>query len=175
MRDSWECWLLIYNDVTSPNHWPFTLAHSLTHWQFIPYISTFILEHSLTHWQFIPYISTYILEHSLTHWQFIPYISISILEHSLTHWQFIPFICILCMLFCILIHDYTLCFTGCPWYNVSYYNYISIWPYYIVFHFYIGALSDSLTVHSIYYLVTLLCMVVMCHLWICILWYAEPT
>ncbi len=28
--------------------------------------------------------------------------------------------------FCILLHDYTLCFTGSPCYNVSYYNYISI-------------------------------------------------
>ncbi len=33
-----------------------------------------------------------------------------------------------------LIHDYTLCLTGSPYYNVSYYNYISIWPYYIVIH-----------------------------------------
>ncbi len=36
--------------------------------------------------------------------------------------------------FCILVHDYTLCFTGSPCYNVSYYNYISIWPYSIVIH-----------------------------------------
>ncbi len=26
------------------------------------------------------------------------------------------------------LHDYTLCFNGSPCYNVSYYNYISIWP-----------------------------------------------
>ncbi len=31
-------------------------------------------------------------------------------------------------------NNYTLCFTGSPYYNVSYYNYISIWPYYIVIH-----------------------------------------
>ncbi len=37
-------------------------------------------------------------------------------------------------MFCILVHDYTLYFTGSPCYNVSYYNYISIWPYYIVIH-----------------------------------------
>ncbi len=36
--------------------------------------------------------------------------------------------------FC-FVHEYTLCFTGSPCYNVSYYNYISIWPYYIVIHF----------------------------------------
>ncbi len=39
----------------------------------------------------------------------------------------------LVMFFCILIHDYTLCFIGStcifPCYKVSYYNYISIWPY----------------------------------------------
>ncbi len=34
----------------------------------------------------------------------------------------------------ILIHDYTLCFTGSPCYNVSYYNYVSIWLYYIVIY-----------------------------------------
>ncbi len=28
--------------------------------------------------------------------------------------------------FCILIHHYTLCFTGSPCHNVSYHNYISI-------------------------------------------------
>ncbi len=37
--------------------------------------------------------------------------------------------------FCILVHDYTLCFIGSPWCNVSYYNYNSIQPYYIVIHF----------------------------------------
>ncbi len=30
------------------------------------------------------------------------------------------------------LHDYTLCFTGSHCCNVSYYNYISIWPYSIV-------------------------------------------
>ncbi len=29
----------------------------------------------------------------------------------------------------ILVHDYTLCFSGSPCYNVSYYNYISISPW----------------------------------------------
>ncbi len=42
-------------------------------------------------------------------------------------------------MFFVLIHDYTLCFTGSPYWifsycKFSYYNYISIWPYYIVIH-----------------------------------------
>ncbi len=32
----------------------------------------------------------------------------------------------------ILVHDYTLCFIGSLSSSVSYYNYISVWPYYIV-------------------------------------------
>ncbi len=43
-------------------------------------------------------------------------------------------------MFFVLIHDYTLCFNGSPYcifsyWKFSYYNYISIWPYYIVIHF----------------------------------------
>ncbi len=34
------------------------------------------------------------------------------------------------MFFCNLVHDYTLWFISLPSYSVSYYNYISIWPYY---------------------------------------------
>ncbi len=41
---------------------------------------------------------------------------------------------ILFSMFFVLIHNYTLCFTGSPCRNFSYYNYISIWPYYIVSH-----------------------------------------
>ncbi len=37
-------------------------------------------------------------------------------------------------MFFVLIHDYTLCFTGSPYCIFSYCNYISIWPYYIVIH-----------------------------------------
>ncbi len=37
-------------------------------------------------------------------------------------------------MFFVLIHDYTLCFTGSPCFNFSSYNYISIRPYYIVIH-----------------------------------------
>ncbi len=44
---------------------------------------------------------------------------------------------ILFSMFFVLIHDYTLCFTGSPCCNFSYYNFISIWPYYIVIHLYI--------------------------------------
>ncbi len=36
--------------------------------------------------------------------------------------------------FGILVHDYTLCFICSPCCNVSYYNYISVWPYFIVIH-----------------------------------------
>ncbi len=36
--------------------------------------------------------------------------------------------------FCILVHDYTLCFIGSPCCSVSYYNYNSIWHYEIVIH-----------------------------------------
>ncbi len=43
---------------------------------------------------------------------------------------------ILFSMFLVLIHDYTLCFTDFPCRNFSYmyYNYISIWPYYIGIH-----------------------------------------
>ncbi len=34
--------------------------------------------------------------------------------------------------FCILVHDYTLCFIDSPCCSVSYNNYISVWPYYTV-------------------------------------------
>ncbi len=40
----------------------------------------------------------------------------------------------LVMHFCILVHDYTLCFIVLHCCSVTYYNYISIWPYYIVSH-----------------------------------------
>ncbi len=36
--------------------------------------------------------------------------------------------------FFILVHDYTLCFIGSPCCSVSYYNYTSMWPYYIGIH-----------------------------------------
>ncbi len=50
---------------------------------------------------------------------------------------------ILFSMFCVLIHNYTLCFTGSPWpcCNFSYYNYISIWPYHIVIHYICVSLS----------------------------------
>ncbi len=38
------------------------------------------------------------------------------------------------MFFCILVHNHTLYFTGFPCCSVSYYNYTSIRPYYIVIH-----------------------------------------
>ncbi len=45
--------------------------------------------------------------------------------------------------FCILVHDYSLSFIGSTCYSVSYYNYISIWPYYIVIHFIIVGMSKG--------------------------------
>ncbi len=42
-----------------------------------------------------------------------------------------------------LVHDYILCFIGSPCYNVSYYNYNSIWPYYIVIHLTVLCLYDA--------------------------------
>ncbi len=58
---------------------------------------------------------------------------------KLTHCQPVVFIYIFSMFF-VLIHDYTLCFTGSPYCKFSYckfsyYNYISICPYYIVIHY----------------------------------------
>ncbi len=44
--------------------------------------------------------------------------------------------------FCNLVHD-TLYFTGSPFCSVSYYNYISVWPYYIVIHLFILHLEQS--------------------------------
>ncbi len=49
------------------------------------------------------------------------------------------FLFIFFSMFFVLIYDYTLCFTGSPYCIFSYckfcyYNYISIWPYYIVIH-----------------------------------------
>ncbi len=41
---------------------------------------------------------------------------------------------ILFSMFFVLIHNYTLCFTGSPCCNFSHYNYIAIWSYYIVIH-----------------------------------------
>ncbi len=38
-------------------------------------------------------------------------------------------------LFCNVMHDYTLYFTGCPVCSVRYYSCISLWTYYIVVHY----------------------------------------
>ncbi len=50
------------------------------------------------------------------------------------------FLFIFFSMFFVLIHDYTLCFTDSlycifSYCKFSYYNYMSIWPYYIVIHF----------------------------------------
>ncbi len=55
---------------------------------------------------------------------------------TLLNWPFVNLLIlfILFIMLFVLIHDYTLCFTGSPCCNFSYYNYISMWPYYIVIH-----------------------------------------
>ncbi len=60
------------------------------------------------------------------------------------------------MFFCILVHDYNLCFTGSPCSNVCCYNYNSILPHYIVIHSTVDSDSDfhseiiySATYHTI--------------------------
>ncbi len=63
-------------------------------------------------------------------------ISIAIVHCTLLNWPIVSLLIlfILFSMFSVLIHDYTLCFTGFPCCNFSYYNYISIWSYYIVIH-----------------------------------------
>ncbi len=58
------------------------------------------------------------------------------LYQSLPNWPIVSllFLFILFSMFFVLIHDITLCFTGSPCCKFSYYNYISILPYYIVIH-----------------------------------------
>ncbi len=55
---------------------------------------------------------------------------------TLLNWPIVSLLIlfILFSMFFVLIHDYTLCLTGSPCCNFGYYNYISIWPYYIVIH-----------------------------------------
>ncbi len=55
---------------------------------------------------------------------------------NLLKWPIVSllFLFIFFSMFFVLIHDYTLCFNGSPCCKFSYYNYISIWPYYIVIH-----------------------------------------
>ncbi len=56
---------------------------------------------------------------------------------TLLNWPIVSLLIlfILFSMFFVLIHDYTLCFTGSPCCNFSYYNYIYIWPFYIVIHY----------------------------------------
>ncbi len=58
---------------------------------------------------------------------------------ALLNWPIVILLILLCFticsnVFCILVHDYTLYFIGSPC-CVSYYNYISVWPYYIVIQY----------------------------------------
>ncbi len=61
---------------------------------------------------------------------------------TLLNWPIVSllFLFIFFSMFFVLIHDYTMCFTGSPYCifshcKFSYYNYNSIWPYYIVIHY----------------------------------------
>ncbi len=63
------------------------------------------------------------------------------------------FLFIFFSMFFVLIHDYTLCFTGShyckfSYCKFSYYNYISIWPYYIVNHLSVSCGLLSFTASS---------------------------
>ncbi len=67
--------------------------------------------------------------------------ALSIANSTLWNWPIVSllilfyFILFSNVFFCILVHDYTLCFIGSPCCSISYYNYISVWPYYLVIHF----------------------------------------
>ncbi len=76
---------------------------------------------------------------------------------TLLNWPIVSLLIlfILFSMFFVLIHDYALCFTGFPCCNFSYYNYISVWPYYIV----IGSPCCSVSYYNYisvwpYYIVT---------------------
>ncbi len=55
---------------------------------------------------------------------------------ALLNWPIVSLLIlfILFSMFFVLIHDYTPCFTGYPCCNFIYYNYISLWLYYIFIH-----------------------------------------
>ncbi len=64
--------------------------------------------------------------------------TLSIANSTLLNWPIVNLLIwfilyYLVVFFCILVHDYNLCFTGFC-YNVGHYNYNSIWPYYIDVH-----------------------------------------
>ncbi len=66
--------------------------------------------------------------------------ALSIANSTLLNWPIVSLLILFYFilfsnLFCILVHDYTLCFFGSPCCSVSYCNYIFIWLYYIVIHF----------------------------------------
>ncbi len=66
--------------------------------------------------------------------------ALSIADSTFTNWSIVSLLIwfdliLKCICFCILLHDYNLFCNSSPYYNVIYYNYISIWPYYIVIHY----------------------------------------
>ncbi len=78
-----------------------------------------------------------IVTSTLLNW---PIVSLLILFYSiLLNWPIVSLLILFySILFsnvsCVLVHDSTLCFIGSPCCGVTYYNYISIWLYYIVIH-----------------------------------------
>ncbi len=60
--------------------------------------------------------------------------ALSITNSSLLKWPIVSLLILFYFIlfsniFCILVHNYTLCFIGSPCYNVGCYNYNTIWPY----------------------------------------------
>ncbi len=57
------------------------------------------------------------------------------------------------MFFFILVHDYILYFIGSPCHSVSYYNYITECPYYIVIHFTILTYVRGVTLRDTHFII----------------------
>ncbi len=60
------------------------------------------------------------------------------------HFILFDFILFSNVLLCILVHVYSLCFIDFSCCSVSYYNYISVWPYYIVIQLYCSFINGLL-------------------------------
>ncbi len=108
------------------------------------------LKHCGTNWECLDLVQsceslwkTNLVQTKINNWNFcvkvfykIRNISKGIGTSTLLNWPIVSLLIlfILFSMFFVLIHYYTLYFTGSPCYNLSHYNYISIWPYYIVIH-----------------------------------------
>ncbi len=72
-----------------------------------------------------------------------------------------------------IVHDYTLCFTGSPCCSVSYYTYISVWPYYIVIHLTPMAWGTGLLRHYLYPIIVCNYIAYPSTLLTCFMWYLN--